>query len=162
MLKMSAKQLKTTVLFTVMAIGLGFNVSNALAASGVKAAYVETVSPSKPFSGTVQVLNSAAAVGPGTGILGVTSITLTNFDSSAQQVFVFAPVFSNSTTCSGSIIGGGTPQMTVYVQPFSTLHLTYPSPLVFSSATGTACVAVEVTTTLHGGGVEMIVNGFIN
>ena len=47
-------------------------------------------------------------MGPGTGVLGVSSITLTNFDSAAQQVSIFAPVFSGGSNCTETSLGVGT------------------------------------------------------
>jgi hypothetical protein len=136
----------------------------ALAAGAIKAAYVEEVIPSKTYSGRMSVLNTTNSMGPGTGIFGVTSLTLTNFDTSAQQVFIFVPIFSGGGCGSGgsSIIGGTGPQMTVYVQPQSTLHLSYPTPLVINPYAGITCLAAEVTTLLHGGSVEIDVNGVVN
>jgi hypothetical protein len=135
--------------------------SSALAAGSIKAAYVEQVIPSKTWYGSMSVLNATNSMGPGTGILGITSITLTNFDSSPQQVFIFAPIYA-SGGCGSPIIGGSDPRMQVYVQPNSTLHLTYPTPLVMNPISGNTCIAAEVTTQLHGGSVEIDVNGVIN
>ena len=137
----------------------------AFAAGSIKAAYVEQVIPSHAWSGHMQVLNATKSVGPGTGILGVTSFTLTNFDSQPQQVFIFVPIFSGGGCGSGgsNIVGGTDPQMTVYVQPQQTLHLAYPTPLVFNpNQNNVTCVAAEVTTLLHGGSVEIDVNGLVN
>lgn len=134
----------------------------ALAAGGIKAAFVEVVIPSHTFYDSMSVQNTRTAIGPGSGVLGVTSLTITNFDSTAQQVFIFAPVFSGGSGCTGSVIGGSTPRMQVYVQPFSTMHLSYPSPLVFNPLQGRTCVAAEVTTLLHGGSVEIDINGVVN
>ena len=134
------------------------------AAGAIKGAYVETVIPARTYTGHMTVLNATTSVGPGTGILGISSITLTNFDSSPQQVFIFVPIYSGAGCGSGgsSIIGGTTPQMTVYVQPFQTLHLTYPTPFVINPYAGNTCIAAEVTTLLHGGSVTVDVNGVIN
>ena len=136
------------------------------AAGSIKAAYVEQVIPGKTWSGSMQVLNTTNSIGPGAngGILGISSITLTNFDTSPQQVFIFVPIFASGGCGTGgsNIIGGTTPQMTVYVQPQSTLHLAYPTPLVISPYQNITCVAAEVTTLLHGGSVEIDVNGVIN
>ena len=138
----------------------------AFAAGTLKAAYVEEVIPARTFSGRMQVLNTPNSVGPGAGtaILGITSLTLTNFDSQPQQVFIFVPIFSGGGCgSSGSnIIGGTTPQMTVYVQPQTTLHLTYPTPMVINPYQNITCIAAEVTTLLHGGSVEIDVNGVVN
>jgi hypothetical protein len=130
-------------------------------AAAIRAAFVEVVIPSKPFYDSMSVVNTPVSVGPDVGTLGVSNISLTNFDSSPQQVFVFAPVIS-SGGCGNPISGGSTPQMTVYVQPQQTLVIPYPSPLVFAGVGGHTCVAAEVTTTLHGGSVEVDVTGFVN
>jgi hypothetical protein len=137
---------------------------SAFAAGGLKAAYVEEVIPAKTYNSRMSVVNSTTSVGPGTGVWGITSLTLTNFDTSPQQVFIFVPIFSGGGCGSGGaqIIGGAQPQMTVYVQPQSTLHLTYPTPLVVNPYAGITCIAAEVTTLLHGGSVEIDVNGVIN
>ncbi len=136
------------------------------AAGTLQAAYVEEVIPARTWSGSMQVLNATKSMGPGAngGILGITSITLTNFDTSPQQVFLFVPVFASGGCGTGgsNIIGGATPQMTVYVQPQATLHLTYPTPLVINPTQNITCVAAEVTTLLHGGSVEIDVNGVLN
>ncbi len=136
----------------------------AQAAGSIKAAYVEEVIPSHTFSGRMQVLNAVKSVGPGTGIFGVTSLTLTNFDAQPQQVFIFVPIFSGGGCGSGgsNVVGGTEPQMTVYVQPQQTLHLTYPTPLVINPFQNITCIAAEVTTLLHGGSVEIDVNGVVN
>lgn len=60
------------------------------------------------------------------------------------------------------MIGGSSPKLQVYVQPLSTLHLTFPSPLVFNPVNGLTCIAAEVTTLLHGGSVEIDINGVLN
>jgi hypothetical protein len=136
----------------------------AAAAGSLKAAYVEEVIPAHTFSGRMQVLNATKSMGPGTGIFGISSLTLTNFDTQPQQVFIFVPIFSGGGCGTGgsNIVGGTEPQMTVYVRPQETLHLTYPTPLVFSPFNGITCLAAEVTTLLHGGSVEIDVNGVVN
>jgi hypothetical protein len=132
--------------------------------AAIKAAFVEVVIPSKPVYESMTVLNSPVSVGPDTGTWGVTNITLTNYDASPQQVFIFAPVFASGggAGCSGAIIGGGSPQLQIYVQPQQTLVIPYPTPLVFPGVSGHTCIAAEVTTLLHGGSVSVDVNGFDN
>src|SRR5664279_756553 len=146
------------------AVALASASAPALAAGSIKAAYVEEVIPAKTYSGRMQVLNATKSIGPGTGIFGVTSITLTNFDTQPQQVFIFVPIFSGGGCGTGgsNIVGGTEPQMTVYVQPQSTLHLTYPTPMVINPFQNITCLAAEVTTLLHGGSVEIDVNGVVN
>ena len=133
--------------------------------AAVKAALVEVVIPSKPFFTELSVTGSAASSdGPDTGQFGVTSLTFTNYDAAPQQVFVFAPIFSNGsvTNCSSSsVIGGGGPQLNVMVPAKGTLHVAYPTPLVFSTVFGHTCIAAEITTN-HTNGVTVGVNGFVN
>ena len=73
----------------------------AAAAGGIKAAYVEQVIPAHTYTGHMTVLNSTTSVGPGTGVLGITSLTLTNFDTQAQQVFIFVPVYAGAGCVAG-------------------------------------------------------------
>jgi hypothetical protein len=144
MINIQRKPWKFAAVASMLALGFSLVSVTASAAGSIKAAYVEQVIP-------------------GTGILGVTSITLTNFDSAAQQVFIFSPVFSGSGICgSGEIIGGGNPQIEVYVQARSTLQLTYPSPMVFNPLNGQTCIAAQVETKLNCGSVAVVVNGFLN
>jgi hypothetical protein len=109
--------------------------------------------PAFPFSEEVEFTSSTGGCGSGfscgvlgaTGTLAVTSITVTNSNSSSVSLRIF-----NSSTsangCSGTVIGGSFPQTQVIVPANSTIHLTYPSPSVFSpnSAGGSACVAAEI------------------
>jgi hypothetical protein len=162
MINIQRKHWKLAAVASILVLGFGLASTTASAAGSIKAAYVEQVIPGKSFFGSMTVLNVPKSIGPGTGILGVTSITLTNFDSAAQQVFIFAPVFSGSDSCGSNVIGGGNPQIQVYVQPHSTLQLTYPSPLVINPLNGQTCIAAEVTTPLNGGSVAVVVNGFLN
>jgi hypothetical protein len=148
-------------LIAVIAIGI---LITPKVSAAIKAAFVEIAIPSNPFYDSMSVTNTSRSVGPDSGTLGVTNLTLTNFDSTSQQLFIFAPVFSTGG-CGGAgadIIGGGGPQMQVYLQPQQTLTISYPSPLTFRGVSGHTCVAAEVTTTLHGGAVEVDVNGFVN
>ncbi len=144
--------------------GLATLSTSAQAAGGIKAAYVEEVIPAKTFSGHMQVFNSISTVGPGanSGVLGITSITLTNFDTQPQQVFLFVPIFSGGGCGSASVVGGANPEIQVYVQPQSTMHLTYPTPFVINPVSGITCIGAEVTTILHGGSVEIDINGVVN
>ena len=151
-------------LLSLAAVAAAVALAPAHAAGGLKAAYVEEVIPTHTYTGRMQVLNSTKSMGPGTGVFGVTSLTLTNFDTQVQQVFIFVPIFSGGGCGSGgsNIVGGAEPQMTVYVQPQSTLHLNYPTPMVINPFNNITCIAAEVTTLLHGGSVEIDVNGVVN
>lgn len=152
---------KPAKLLNLLALSLSLTCATAMAAGSIKAAYVEEVIPAKTFNSSVILGTDAKSVGPGTGILGVTSLTFTNFDATAQQVFIFSPVFNAGGSCGSQIIGGTGPQMTVYVPARATIHLTYPSALTFNPVNGQTCIAAQVTTP-HSGGVEVDINGFLN
>ena len=134
----------------------------AQAANGIKSAYVEEVIPAKSFYDSMGVTNAISAVGPGTGVLGVSNLVITNYDTSAQQVFIFNPLTTGGACNTATVVGGGTPRMEIYVQPQSTLVIPYPQPLVFNPLSGNTCIGAEVTTVLHGGSVEIDVTGFVN
>ena len=97
-------------------------------------------------------------VGPGaTGVLAVSSITLTNLGNTQRSVFVFRPVLADGATCgTTNVIGGSTPRFYVQVPPNQTVHLTYPTPIIYPLLSGQSCLA-------FGGaaGVDLSVNGFL-
>ena len=165
MLKLRTKAAVAAAFIPVVA-ALALGADAVHAAGSLKAAYTETVIPSRTYTGHMTVLNATTSTGPGTGILGISSLTLTNFDTSPQQVFIFVPIYANpTTTCGGggnAIVGGTGVQMTLYVPGQSTLHLPYPTPLVINPYNGLTCIAAEVTTLLHGGSVTIDVNGVVN
>ncbi|MGM9483418.1 hypothetical protein ACS5PN_19630 [Roseateles sp. NT4] len=130
------------------------------ALAATKAALVESVLPSRPFQDSANGSANYVTVGPTTAgsTLGVTSITLTNLGSTDRTIFVFAPVLAGGQICgSTNVIGGSTPRFYVHVPANQTVHLTYPTPLVYPGVGGQSCVA-------FGGAqsVDISVNGFLN
>ena len=115
--------------------------------------------PVKPFFASLQVQNTPVSAGPATAKLGITNLTITNFDTSAQQVFIFVPLFASGGICGSPVTGGTSPRLQIYVQPSQTLVIPYPTALVVSGQHPN-CIAAEVTTILHGGSVEVDVTGF--
>jgi hypothetical protein len=126
--------------------------------AAIRATFVEVVIPSKAFFSalTLSQQKLRASAGPETGTLGVTNITVTNYDSTVNTVFIFTPLFSGGG-CGSVITGGAGPNLTILVQPSSTLAITYPTPLVFEGIQGHTCVAAQAF-----GNVEVDVNGFVN
>ena len=116
-------------------------------------------SPLNPFFATMSVLNSSTSVGTSNGQLNVTSIIITNFDSTAQQVILFQPLFASGGKCGDPVIGGTSPSLQVYVQPSQTLVMPFPTPIVFKGQK-TNCFAAQVTTLLHGGSAQVNVTGY--
>ena len=158
----SKATLMATAVGVATALAMACAPVTAMAAGGIKAAFVEEVIPSHTFFETTFSVNSIQSFGPGTGVLGVSSITLTNFDSSSQQVALYAPIFSSGSGCAGTVIGGTGSSLVFIVQPLSTLHLTYPTALVFNPVQGRTCIATQVLSTLHGNFVQIAVNGVLN
>ena len=129
------------------------------ALAATKAALVESVLPSRPFNDSANGSANYVSVGPTTAAtLAVSSITLTNLGSTDRTVFVFAPVLAGGQVCgSTNVIGGSSPRFYVRVPASQTVHLTYPTPLVYAGVDGKSCVA-------FGGAqsVDISVNGFLN
>ena len=102
--------------------------------------------------------SSRQSVGPTTGVLGISNIVITNFESTRQQVSLFYPLFvSGGCGGSGSLIGGGGNKFDVLVPANSTISIPYPTPMVTNGANG--CLAGEDLT---GGVVNVTVTGFVN
>jgi hypothetical protein len=120
--------------------------------------------PTMPFFGLEDLITISGrkAMGTSAGTLGVTSITISNFNTSTQQLFLFNPLLSDQLTgCDGSKITGGTyPQFLLLLEPNKTLQLQFPTALVFTPIAGLSCLAAEVTT-VNPGTVEVSVNGFV-
>jgi len=115
--------------------------------------------PANPFSATITITSGQKkAAGPAAGTLGVTSLTITNFNNSTQQLFVFAPVLGGPN-CASQITGGSNPSYTLILEPNRTLQLTFPTPLIFPKTGGISCIAAEVTT-VQTGNVSILVNGY--
>jgi len=116
--------------------------------------------PAQPFFDEITLLNGGdkKAVGVVGARLGVTTLTISNFDSNPQQLFVFNPAMSGPD-CSGSVLGGSVPIARALLDARKTVQLQFPTPMVFSLG-GLGCIAAEVTTNLTGGSVAIGVVGF--
>lgn len=132
----------------------------------IKAAFVEVVQPSKPFYATlftpVNFPGVPFAGGTDQGTLGVTNITVTNFQNTPTSVTVFQPVLnSNAADCGGGVQGFGGPDsidITIHLQAQQTLSLPFPTPLVFTPQGGHSCIAVVGPA----GFFETYITGFVN
>ena len=103
--------------------------------------------------------NVIVAGDPGARAVGLTSVTLTNFESFTVQVSL-THVTTAMSDCAGTVTGGTVPQPFFLVQAGSTLHLTYPTPLVFSRIDGGSCIQVQLGSVLAGGNVYATLSGF--
>jgi hypothetical protein len=115
--------------------------------------------PAEPFFDEIDLnTGDAKAVGVTGKRLAVTTLTISNFDGTTQQLFVFNPVLSGNA-CGTSVVGGSTPLAHLILEPFKTVQLQFPTPMVFSLS-GLGCIAAEVTTVLTGGSVVIGVVGY--
>ena len=134
--------------------------------AAIKAAYVEVVIPGRPFSDFVTVTNNSGngvPLGPGSGVLGISSITLNNYNSTTQIVTVFPAILTGNSpgACNGTIIGGSSPQLGFIIAPNSTLHVPYPTPVAMSVSGGATCIAAQSNSN-QTKSVEVYVTGFVN
>ena len=138
------------------------NVTNALTGTVSVSSLpsVRLTLPSQPFMDEIDlnVAGVAKAVGVSGQRLAVTTLTISNFDTFPQQLFIVNPVM-DSSGCGGSVVGGAFPLAHVLLEPSKTVQLQYPTPMAFSLS-GQGCIAAEVTTVLHGGSVVVGVVGF--
>jgi len=158
-------QLKKSILFSggclLAAVSISlFNAPKLSAA--IKAVFVESVLPSKPFFTRIPAgLNRDFAVGPDqNGTLGVTSIMLTNFSNESEAVDIYQPVMApNEMGCSLIKANGGPDSIffVARVPAAQTITLPFPSPLVFSPVDGHSCIAFRAAPDL-----DMYVTGFVN
>jgi hypothetical protein len=116
--------------------------------------------PAQPFHASINlnVAGIAKAAGVSGQRLAVTTITVSNFNGSTQQLFLFNPLM-DSGNCGGNVVGGANPQVTVLLEPFKTLQLQFPTPRIFEFG-GLGCLAAEVTTVMAGGSVLVDVIGY--
>ncbi|OYU99209.1 MAG: hypothetical protein CFE45_13765, partial [Burkholderiales bacterium PBB5] len=123
-----------------------------------RAALVERSAPSRPFHDSANGATNYVTVGPGAaGVMAVSSITLTNLGNTQRSIFVFRPVLADGAACgSTNVTGGSNPRFYVEVPPNQTVHLTYPTPIIYPMLNGKSCLAFGAAA-----GVDISVNGFL-
>jgi hypothetical protein len=125
---------------------------------------VQPALPAQPFHRAVTITangpSGTKVLGVEGATLGVTALTITNFDASAQQVLVASAVMDTPGTCSATVVAGSDPTFSILVAARTTLHLPYPAALVIPQLEGASCLALTVGTQLTGGSVQVLVTGF--
>ena len=148
-------------LCVVSAITGLFTAPSALAAGPIRPVYVEPVLPSKPFSKIL--FSQMLADGPDAGVLGITSLTMYNTDSTDSFINVYATQVVGPTCASMPIDAGSRYLFFFRVPSGSTFHATFPSPLVVEpipgAVNGLTCIRFKGTTNTLS---IMMVNGFVN
>lgn len=146
------------VLCIVSAITGFFTAPSAQAAGPIRPVYVEPVLPSRPFRAIL--FSPMRADGPDAGVLGITSLTV---DSDGMESFV--SVYATQVvgpTCRSAVLEDGNRLLFFSRVPNkTTLHATFPSPLVVEpipgAASGLTCIRF-VSNALS----SVMVNGFVN
>ena len=132
----------------------------------MRALLVEIVLPSKPFSDVLVIssvnLNGKEITGPIAGTLGVTSLTITNLDSFVQEVQISRAQPINGGPCNNADTFGYPPSFFIPLQPRETIHLNFPTPLVFANPSGPGCISAHPIEPFFEGGIQTLVNGFVN
>lgn len=140
----------------------------ARAAGAIRAAFVEAVIPSRPFSALVTVSPSATPlVGPSAGVLGVTSLTLSNNTSTPSGVTLNVLAVPDGIDCESASFSQGIIlyRAAAHVPPVQTLQLVYPSPWVIGAGLSVpagrhVCLGAELLGAV--GAITVHVNGLVN
>lgn len=124
--------------------------------------------PGKPFSAVFQPNAGVVSAGPASGVLGVTSLTITSFGT-VQTATMVLKVMSlpDGMNCggAGTVLTDHPQRVLLRVPPGQTTHLIYPSPWVVGSGMAAPvgqhlCLAGEQ---IGGDGpIYIHVNGFVN
>lgn len=141
---------------------------HAQAAGAIKAAFVEAVIPSKPFSALLNASPGVTAfAGPSTGVLGVTSLTLSNNTSTPSGVTLSVVAVPDGIDCENANLSQGIIlfRAAAHVPPLQTLQLIYPSPWVIGAGLSVpagrhVCLAAEVLNAVSA--ITVHVSGLVN
>ena len=124
--------------------------------------------PSQPFwdSGSLTLANPFTVVGGTASFIGLTSITVTNFDFSTPAQVRVQNGITTESNCSGSLVGGSSPNYSILVAPRATVHLDFPTPAVFfpvspsgAEPSTDTCIRLDLNSSINGS-VAVAVNGF--
>jgi hypothetical protein len=135
-------------------------VSGSVAVTSLPALFVGGI-PTHPFFGRIDGDGSQRAMGDVAGMIGVTSVLITNSTNTYQRINFFNAVASDPANCpnaTATAIGGAFPYMYLNVEPLKTTQYTFPTPLVFTSVNsgGITCIGAGVPL-----GVELFVSGVL-
>ena len=116
--------------------------------AALKGALVEVIIPSHPYWGhayfPAQTQVTSLTIGPGTGTLGITSITISNFTNDPNHVY-FQGVTTQDPGCQGPVISTGEKTLFFISPAKSTTHYVFPAPVVAGS-----CYVVSISSALQG------------
>ena len=127
--------------------------------AAVKAALVEVVIPSHPYWGEAYIdtlaFEKMRILGPGTGTLGITSITITNLSDTSNIVYVQG-VTTFDPGCQAQVTSAGQQEFRFQSPANTTAHYAFPAPVVIGS-----CYRVSTSLATQPGVLAEIV-GIVN
>ena len=131
--------------------------------AAVRATLVEVVIPSRPYNVSMIFSSSSyKTFGPDTGVLGVSTITFTNFAALRETITVRQAGIVNGDCTTGSLASEADPDMTFLLQPYSSVVVPFTSPLVFTGVGGHTCLFTQVPSNVNGDDIQMTITGIIN
>jgi hypothetical protein len=131
--------------------------------AAVRATFVEVVLPSKPYNETITFSSSKSKTfGPDTGVLGISTITFTNFAAFEETITIRQAGVVNGDCSSGTLVSQVAPDTTFLLQPRSSMVIPYSSPLVFSGVGGHTCLFAQVPSNINGDTIQLGLTGFVN
>ena len=114
--------------------------------------------PTAPFYTTLELVSGApVSAGFAARSLGVTNLTISNFNNTAVKILVFLPVFASGGICGDPVLAGNPPSGYYMVGAQQTLSIPYPTPQVFKGKP--SCIAANLVSGATSG-VELYVSGF--
>lgn len=142
--------------------------SSAATSGSPKPVYVETVIPGKPFLQVVKIVTgeviNSVTTGPGVGVLGISSITITNTSTFVSDVYISTqPLVTGSSCATGVASTYGSQVILLSVPGNATLHIPYPTPLVIiAPSTSLTCIGVGGIARNRSGDLYISINGILN
>lgn len=119
--------------------------------------------PANPFFAQLNIATSDRAVaGPASGVLAVSSLTITSFATSSETVEIVLGEMTQAS-CGGTLAKAHPPDFMINIPAGQTLHLTYPAPLVFDGAAAgiPTCVDAGFVGGSTGQTISIAVNGYV-
>ena len=114
--------------------------------------------PVFPFYADLSLLSGTpVSAGLPARTLGVTNLTISNFNNSAVKIFVFLPVYAAGGICGDPVLAGDPPTGYYMVGAQQTLSIPYPTPLVYKGKP--SCIGATIVSGATSG-VDLYVTGF--
>jgi hypothetical protein len=89
--------------------------------------------------------------------LGVTNLTISNFNDAAVKIFVFLPVYAAGGVCGDPVLAGDPPTGYYMVGAQQTVAIPFPTPLVYKGKP--SCIGATIVSGATSG-VDLYVTGF--